>query len=107
MRVLEILIQKIDDNRRKMTELKLWLAQKEVVEYNAWKVENPKDRTAMEKVIATLKLNDENWLEKEQEYIKVSNDFTYYKNIYDVVLKLLDREDITKEEIEDFIADLV
>jgi len=107
MRVFEILIQKIDETRRKMAELKLWLAQKEVVEYNAWKAENPKDRTAMEKVIAVLKLNDENWLEKEQEYIKASNDFTYYKNIYDMTLKLLDKEDITKEEVENFVTDLV
>jgi len=107
MRVFENLIQKIDENRRKMAELKLWLSQKEVVEYNAWKTENPKDRTAMEKVIAILKLNDENWLEKEQEYIKASNDFTYYKNIYDMTLKLLDKEDITKEEVENFVADLV
>ena len=53
----------------KIAELKLWLAQKEVISYNNWKTlpENEKSRDAMDKVVAKLKLEDDNWLEKEVE----------------------------------------
>jgi len=53
----------------KVAELKIWLAQKEVISYNNWKAlpENEKSRDAMDKVVAKLKLQDDNWLEKEVE----------------------------------------
>lgn len=53
----------------KVAELKLWLSQKEVISYNNWKAlpENEKSRDAMDKVVAKLKLEDDNWLEKEVE----------------------------------------
>lgn len=50
---------------------KLWLAQKEVVEYANWKNNplNEKDRSAMDKVVSALKLEDEVWIQKEQDLI--------------------------------------
>lgn len=50
---------------------KLWLAQKEVVEYTNWKNNpiNEKDRSAMDKVVSAIKLEDEVWLQKEQDLI--------------------------------------
>jgi len=106
MRKLKELIKKLNEYRKKMIELKLWLERKEVIEYNKWKQENPKDRAAMEKVIAALKINDKEWLEKEEDFLKTENKYKYYKNIYDVILKLLEK-DIEKEEIEEFLSDLI
>ena len=53
----------------KVAELKVWLAQKEVVSYTNWKSqpENEKSRDAMDKVVSKLKLEDDTWLEKEAE----------------------------------------
>lgn len=48
---------------------KLYLSQKEVVEYTSWKNANPTDRSAMDKILSQLKLEDEVWLQKEQDLI--------------------------------------
>lgn len=52
-------------------ETKVWLDQKEIVEYTNWKSlpENEKDRSAVEKVVAKLKLEDEVWLQKEADLV--------------------------------------
>ena len=54
-----------------VAQAKLWLSQKEVVEYTTWKNNplNEKDRSAMDKVVSALKLEDEMWLQKEQDII--------------------------------------
>ena len=101
------LMQMLNEAREKMTELKLWLSQKEVVEYFNWKQANPSDRTAMDKVIAQLKMNDDVWLEKEEEYYKWQNRYTYVKNIYDIVNNMMQREDYTRDDIDSFIRNLI
>ena len=54
-----------------MLQSKLWLAQKEVVEYTTWKNNplNEKDRSAMDKVVSALKMEDEVWMQREQDLI--------------------------------------
>jgi hypothetical protein len=105
---MENLVKQMDEMNRKVIELKLWLQEKEVVEFNAWKKENPKDRTAMDKIIALLKIEEnDNWLLKEQEYQKSKIELDRLKSIYNIVLKLLDRTDYTREDIEKFIEDLL
>lgn len=68
--------------------LKLKLDQKELIKYNEWKSlsENASSREAMEKVIAKLKLEDENWLLEESDLIELKNKATLVGNIYDVLL---------------------
>ena len=48
---------------------KLWLSQKEGIEYSNWKSVYTSDRTAYDKVVAQLKLEDEEWLQKEEDLI--------------------------------------
>jgi len=107
MKVLVLLNRKLEDARIEMANLKLWLNQKEVVEYYKWKEENPKDRTAMDKVVAQLKMVDENWLEKEQEYIDAKNEYDRLKNIFDMTINMMYSQRFEKEDIENFVADLV
>jgi hypothetical protein len=59
MKTLETLLTALNETKKERDELKLWLEQKEIVEYYEWKEENPKDRTAMDKVIAVLKEGEE------------------------------------------------
>lgn len=68
--------------------LKLKLEQKELIKYNNWKAqaENASSREAMEKVIAKLKLEDENWILEEEELIVLKNKATLVGNIYEVLL---------------------
>jgi len=107
MEKLVEVINLLQEAREKMAELKLWLNQKEVVEYFNWKQENPKDRTAMDKVIAQLKMNDENWLLKEQEYYKWKNRYEYVKNIYDLVSDMLSNVYYTKDDVNKFLENLI
>lgn len=66
--------------------LKLALDQKEIVQYNAWKSlpENEKNRDAREKVVARLKLEDDTWLEQEEELVKLKALATVVNNIVEV-----------------------
>jgi len=99
------LIEALNEARQNMTGLKLWLSQKEVVEYFNWKQENEKDRTAMDKVIAQLKMQDEEWLLKESEYYQWKNRYEYVKNVYDIASGMLNNPDnFTKDDIYSFIS---
>ncbi len=69
-----------------LKDLKLWLAQKEIVEYNTYKEANPTDKSAMDKIVSKLKMNDETWLEKEQELIEKD---VAYKKVSLIVESLL------------------
>lgn len=77
----------------KRDELKLKLEQKEIVEYFVWKQlpQNAKSRTAQDKVIAELKMENQTWLQEEQELVQLKNQVTLVSNIYDILFKLLDK----------------
>jgi len=102
---LKELLKLHKETNEKMTELKRWLSQKEVVEYYNWKNENPKDRTAMEKVIAQLKLEDDDWLQKEIEYDNVKTKYNFYNHLLNIVESMLPRDDISLQEIDKFIEE--
>ena len=101
------LILELSKVRNEYTNLKLWLEQKEIVEYYAWKQENEKDRTAMDKIIAKLKLEDDEWLNKDEEVLKLKNKYDLLNDAKNTVLKLLDRKEFEKEEIEQFIENIL
>lgn len=73
--------------------LKLELDQKEIVQYNAWKSlpDNEKSREALEKVVAKLKLEDENWLNQEEELVILKNKATIVNNIVDMAQSYLNQ----------------
>lgn len=104
---IKLIEQKID-LETELKDAKLWINQKEVVEYNTFKEANPTSREAMDKVIARLKMEDETWLEKEAEL--VYKEVTYKKvaliiEVLNNTLNAMSRhEDISKgyfEELQD------
>ena len=54
---------------RSYKELKLFLKQKEAVSYASYKLANPQDKSAKEKIIDSLKLADDQWLLQEEELL--------------------------------------
>lgn len=73
--------------------LKLALDQKEIIQYNAYKnTEVGKgDRSSMEKVVARLKLEDESWLEQEEELVILKNKASVVNNIVEVLQSYLNQ----------------
>ena len=91
--------------------LKLALDQKEIIQYNAWKSleENSKSREAMDKVVARLKLEDDTWLEQEEELVLLKNKVSVVNNITELLQGYINQgidtdvvEDIAEEYISDF-----
>ena len=89
--------------RKQVAELKIWLADKEILEYNAWKKSNEKDRTAMDKVVAVLKADDDEWVQKEDE-LRMSEILLTTQNMTLEILKKMissvTYEAITREEFD-------
>jgi len=90
-------------------ELKLWLEQKATTEYIAWKADNPKDRTAKEKVLDQLKLNNVSWLEKEQEYQTVKFSYDKAKTVVQILKETLpvmsNKDFMGKEDWDNLISE--
>ena len=107
MKTINKLIDVLAAKRQERDELKLWLSQKEVVEYNNWKLNNEKDRTAMDKVVAKLKLEDDEWMNKEQDYIAVENEYRKFMNTYEIVKGLISRSDVDIKAINKMIENII
>lgn len=90
--------------RNEIADLKIWLTDKEQCEYAQWKEENPKDRTAMDKVLASLKSKEENneWAIKEDELRKAEILLTTQNNIMEILKKLISSVTYDKMSIEKF-----
>ncbi len=97
------LVQELSSRRTKVADLKLTLSRKETTSYLQWKQENPKDRTAMDKVIAELKENDKQWQELEIEYQKAVNDYQRLKDFYNLLEGAMKNPSYEKAFVEDMI----
>ena len=88
--------------------LKLKLEQKELVEFVCWRAkdENIGSREAMEKVVAKLKLEDDNWLLEEADLIELKNKATLLGNIYDTLIVYLN-QGISKEVIDNMAEEYI
>ena len=101
---VKLIEQKID-LETELKDAKLWINQKEVVEYNTFKEANPSSREAMDKVVARLKMEDETWLEREADLI--TKEVTYKKvaliiEVLNSTLNAMSRhEDISKKYFEE------
>jgi len=91
--------------------LKLALDQKEIVQYNAWKCleENSKSRESLDKVVSRLKIEDETWLEQEEELVILKNKASVVNNIVELQqgyinqgIDISDVENIAEGYITDF-----
>ena len=68
--MLDVKLLKLRVNlERSYKELKLELKQKELVQYASYKLANPQDKSAKEKIIDSLKLADDQWLLQEEELL--------------------------------------
>jgi thioesterase domain-containing protein len=101
---VKLIEQKIE-LETELKDAKLWINQKEIVEYTNFKEANPSSREAMDKVIAKLKMEDEIWLEREAELI--SKEVIYKKvaliiEVLNNTLNAMSRhEDISKKYFEE------
>ena len=88
--------------------LKLKLEQKELVEYTNWRAkdENVNSREAMEKTVAKLKLEDDNWLNEEADLIELKNKATLVGNIYDVLIGYIN-QGISKEVVDNMAEEYI
>ena len=108
MKTIETLLTKLNETKKERDELKLWLDQKEIVEYYSYLKEHPEDkRVAFDKIVARLKMEDEEWLLKEQQYTKTKNDYDYLNTLYQTFLSLSSRTDVDIESITDMIDNLL
>jgi hypothetical protein len=92
--------------KKEVADLELWLADKEITEYNSWKKleGNEKSRTAMDKVVAELKKDDEEWNEKEEQlrYLKILT--SSMSQVMEVLSKMLSMVTADKISLAEFKA---
>ena len=88
--------------------LKLKLEQKELVEYTNWRAkdENVNSREAMEKVVAKLKLENDNWLNEEADLIELKNKATLAGNVYEVLVGYIN-QGISKEVVDNMAEEYI
>jgi len=101
------LVNLLNKLREKKDSLKIELEVIKTNEYTKWKEENPKDRTAMDKVLAQLKEQNEVWKNLEEQYNYISSKYSKIKTIYDTVQSMMNSQYYSKEEIELFISSLL
>lgn len=106
--MLEIIKIKNEINL-KASELKLKAEQKEIVKYYSWKNEegNKTSRESYDKVIARLKMEDLEWLNSDMELVQVTNLSKTVNNIYELLINLTKRTDISLEHIQKIEQDYI
>ena len=82
----------------KVAELNLWLSQKSTVEYYNYLQNGGNARTAKDKVIDEIKINDETWMLKEEDYKKLKVYLTYLTDC----IKVLEYVD----DIDNFLLEI-
>jgi hypothetical protein len=103
MKQLAELTKSLSENKFKYLNLKLEIDEMETKAYLKWKEENPKDRTAKEKIVDMLRTQDVLWESKSITCEKVRALYEKDKIIYNVILEMLKNPQFTKTEIEEFI----
>jgi len=106
--MLEIIKIKNEINL-KASEFKLKAEQKEVIKYYSWKSEeaNKTSRESYDKVIARLKMEDLEWLNSDMELVQVTNLSKTVNNIYELLINLTKRTDISLEHIQKIEQDYI
>ena len=102
MKMVE-LIKKLNETKMKRDLFKAELLNTETKAYNAWKVENPKDRSAYDKVVSQLKADDYEWQQLEKEYNRTLIEYSSLYNVYNIVVEMLHSGHFDKKDIETFI----
>ena len=107
LELLAKVTKEYNEVKERKVELKIALEGLEIEKYLEWKEENPKARTAMDKVIGELKASDEAWQNMEISYEKICLKVSKYGLVIDIVKKLIGNEDYPKDEIKKFIEEAI
>lgn len=87
---------------RSYKELKLFLKQKEIVSYASYKLANPQDKSAKEKIIDSLKLADDEWLLKEEELLSKEGQLKTVSLVIDTLQATIGAMSMHKEIDRDY-----
>jgi hypothetical protein len=79
------------------------------VEYFNYKKtpEGAKDRSAKDKIIDQLKMDDDNWLMEEVELVNIQTELSSIKMIMEVLLTTLNRQDLPFENFVEYQDNLL
>ena len=102
---VKILMLKVN-LERSYKELKLFLKQKELVSYASYKLANPQDKSAKEKIIDSLKLADDEWLLKEEELLSKEGQLKTVSLVIDTLQGTIGAMSMHKEINIDFFDNL-
>ena len=103
---LNVLIKKYAEVKNNLVKTKLNLELTTQRLYNEWKTQNPKDRTAMDKVVAVLRETSDELIQAEQEYIEAQLEYNKIKAIYDVVVNMLSNPNFNKDDVKSILNNL-
>ena len=105
--MLDIKLLKLRVNlERSYKELKLELKQKELVQYASYKLANPQDKSAKEKIIDSLKLADDQWLLQEEELLAKEGNLKIVNLIIDTLQSTIGVMSFHKEIDKDYFDKL-
>ena len=91
---------------RSYKELKLELKQTELVQYASYKLANPQDKSAKEKIIDSLKLVDDQWLLQEEELLAKEGHLKIVNLIIDTLQGTIGAMSFHKEIDKDYFDKL-
>ena len=100
------LVKKYAEVKNNLVKTKLNLELTTQRLYNEWKTQNPKDRTAMDKVVAVLRETSDELIQAEQKYIEAQFEYNKVKSLYDVVVNMLSNPNFSKDDVKSILDDL-
>ena len=105
--MIDIKLLKLRVNlERSYKELKLELKQKELVQYASYKLANPQDKSAKEKIIDSLKLADDDWLLQEEELLAKEGHLKIVNLVIDTLQATIGAMSFHKEIDKDYFDKL-
>ena len=99
-------IQKKDEVAHKIAELKMWIADKETVEYKNYIDNGGNARSAKDKVLSELKFESEDWMAKEVELEELKKTYTTMSFVLETLQKMISTVTssyMTKGEYDDWV----
>ena len=101
--MLDVMVLKLKiELERSYKELKLELKQKELVQYASYKLANPQDKSAKEKIIDSLKLADDQWLLQEESLLAKEGHLKIVNLVIDTLQSTIGAMSFHKEIDKDY-----
>ena len=93
MEKIQELQQLLYEVKSKMDGVNLWLKQKETVEYYNYIQNGGNSRTAKDKVVDELKMNNDEWMSKEDDLRQIKAIHTYLATSKDIIIGLINNNE--------------